>query len=171
MEYSKNVLKPILRLILGHLILPSAIFAVPVLVLATPASPCQLEASKPHFLATFELKAGAEKSQQMVFCVSKPGTEIDKTPIEAEIWSDRGREAICKHTYFERDGLSPLSMILDCRSTRLLPLNTPVTLYWPSGEINGAVLRFGTWLNGYTQTLLRIKIDHFTQNIKIASGR
>lgn len=146
-----------------------ATLGLPVQALALPASPCQSEKQSAHYLATFELKSEVAKLRPMVFCVNQPGAESEKSPISAEIWSSQGREAICKHTYFEREGLAPISMILECKSARFGPLNTPVTLYWPSGEVREPVLRFGTWLNGYFQTPLRVKYDHFTRTLEVAS--
>ena len=165
MDDSRIVLYPVL----GFL----AITTLPIRALAIPTRPCQSappENPAAHYLATFELKSGVEKPQAMVFCVNKPQADPDQAAISAEIWSKEGREALCKHTYFEREGGAPVSMILECKSTRLGPLNTPVTLYWPSGEIAQPVLRFGTWLQGYMQTPLLVKVDHFTPSIRVAKG-
>ena len=103
---------------------------------------------KPAYLAHFEWRDG--KKLKLVI-----NTERHR-PV-AKIFSSKGEVLASCDVKTIADGID-----LSCVSSGFSPLTSHATIF--IGERQGkkaAILRFGTWLSGYEQTMLAVQIDRF----------
>ncbi len=130
-------------------------------------------AEKPFFTASFKWNNGTSNSvassntlRLVILKNKKPGFNDPK--LIAKIMSGDRVEAICGiqslETYRAGKSLLPSSIDMSCKGTTLGALAAPATVFFrnsnsQSTSHGAAVLRFGTWLQGYQQAVLTTEFD------------
>lgn len=100
------------------------------------------------------------------------GTAIENGKLRwlAQIASTRGGvqscQAICEVQHLEVDRFresAPVSLDMKCQSSGFAPLETKAVLLWASEIQQAPMLRFGTWLSGYQDAVLKVELDGFVK--------
>lgn len=111
--------------------------------------------------------AASSKTLRLVITKNKK-PRFNEPKLIAKIMNGQHIEAICGvqslETYKAGKSLLPSSLDMSCKGTALGALAAPATVYFrnlnsESTSRGGAVLRFGTWLQGYQQAVLTTEFD------------
>lgn len=126
--------------------------------------------TKTFYRASFQWNNGAGTSRntlRLVIAQSKKPRYNDPKLV-AKIMNGQRVEAICSIQGVEGNGTLASSVDMSCKGTALGALAAPATVYFPE-KLDGAnakstsrnmpVLRFGTWLQGYQQAVLKTEFD------------
>ncbi len=130
-------------------------------------------AEKPFYAATFKWNPSPRSGKTLQFTILKNhhhGFSDSRWIAKIDEVSRDGQrvEAICSilslETYSHGKALLISSVDMSCKSTGLGALSSPATVYFPDANAkstarNTAILRFGTWLQGYQQAALTTQID------------
>lgn len=140
-------------------------------------------AGKTFFTATFQWNNGSSNSANsansnkalrlVISKNKKPGFNDPK--LVAKIMDGQRIEAICSvqslETYRAGKSLLASSVDMSCKGTTLGALAAPATVFFrnvnsKSTSRGAAVLRFGTWLQGYQQAVLTTEFDQSARLIQ-----
>lgn len=152
-KHSKIAKHFMIRVGLGALILMAT-------QLAFAESPtCGKVVGKVLFSAHFDWKspAGVSKGLRLVIARNaKPGFKDSK--FIAQIMNGDECQAVCRT---ETVDVASASLDLSCRSAAFGALAAPATVFFHNTGAGhkSSVLRFGTWLQGYEQTILNTELD------------
>lgn len=119
------------------------------------------------YSASFDLPESAQTAYKMKLLIGKPKSSSEMI---AQIWSGKSCQAVCDLKMLQKeDAFTPISLEMDCKSPSISALATPATLYFHASEMvvtqpeQFPTLRFGTWLQGYHQSLLSVQVDRYTK--------
>jgi hypothetical protein len=139
-----------------------------------PFSQAMGATSKTFYSASFHWNNGSGTSENTLRLIigktKKP--RFNDPQLVAKIMNGQRVEAVCSiqgfESYMHGHTLLASSIDLSCKGTALGALAAPATVYFPekldganskSTSRNQPVLRFGTWLQGYQQAVLKTEFD------------
>jgi hypothetical protein len=132
---------------------------------AHAASPsCASKFDELNYVADFDWVIPGQTTRKMKIRIGALQPYRHAEPIlVAHLISKGSCEATCRTQIFEKDGEAPLALEMRCQSSKFDALTVPVTLFWPAAlGKRSAVLRFGTWLEGYRQAPLFVQLDRWS---------
>ena len=130
---------------------------------ASGQSACGKATSKALYTATFQWQSSKAWRKIIVAKALKP--RFNDSKIVAKLMNGSSCEAICDVQRIDTVGtgnsMQVASMEMTCQSAQFGALSSPATL-WLRDDMTGrpaTILRFGTWLQGYKQTMLTTEVD------------
>ncbi len=110
------------------------------------------------------------KKMQVVVAMSqmKQGGFNKPFPV-AQIWSGSQCQAVCKVASIEKENsLTPVAVEMSCESVGFSPLAVKASILW-GGEksmymAKQPTIRFGTWLEGYRDSALKVELDRYSMS-------
>ncbi len=116
----------------------------------TPDS-CSVQLKTVQFSGTFNLKsARSSNTQALRFVIGTPENDKNGTAV-AQIWSGKRCQASCSAIEYGDMEKGDLVAVL-----------------WDHGADHSTLVRFGSWLEGYEQALMKVEVDHFN-TLSVAS--
>jgi hypothetical protein len=140
------------------------------ILIGIPVSQAMGATSKTFYSASFEWNngTGSPSNTLRLTIVKTKRPRFKDSQLVAKITNGQRVEAICSiqgvESYMCGQTLLASSIDLSCKGTSLGALAAPATVYFKdanseSSSRNQPVLRFGTWLQGYQQAVLKTEFD------------